>query len=124
MIKKLKLISVAWWFLIVVVIGYVVLYFINPDTFSSSMDFFVNILNKVIPIFILVFVLMSLTNYLITKQTISKYLKQRGIKRWLFVIIGGILSTGPIYMWYPFLADLRSKGLRYGYLLIRMNSHT
>ena len=32
----------------------------------------------------------------------------------VFVIIGGILSSGPIYMWYPLLADLKHKGLSYG----------
>jgi len=32
----------------------------------------------------------------------------------VFVIIGGMLSTGPIYMWYPLLADLRNRGLNYG----------
>jgi uncharacterized membrane protein YraQ (UPF0718 family) len=116
MINRLKQVSIAWWFLMVVILGYIVLYFIKPETFSSSMNFFVNILGKVIPIFILVFVLMSLTNYFITKKTIARYLRQRGIKRWLFVIIGGILSTGPIYMWYPFLADLKAKGLKYGYI--------
>ena len=116
MIKKLKQISIAWWFLLVVVVAYAVLYFIKPETFSSSLNFFVNILGKVIPIFILVFVLMSLTNYFITKEVIARYLKQRGIKRWLFVVIGGILSTGPIYMWYPLLAELKAKGLKYGYI--------
>jgi len=25
-----------------------------------------------------------------------------------------VLSTGPIYMWYPLLADLKNKGLSYG----------
>ena len=81
MIKKLKRVSFAWWFLIVVVLAYIVLYFIKSETFFSSLNFFVNILNKVIPIFILVFVLMSLTNYFITKEIISKYLRQKGIKK-------------------------------------------
>lgn len=43
-----------------------------------------------------------------------KHLKDKGMKKWFFVIIGGILSSGPIYMWYPLLADLRNKGLNYG----------
>jgi len=41
-------------------------------------------------------------------------LREKGIKKWIFVIIGGVLSTGAIYMWYPFLADLKDKGLNYG----------
>jgi uncharacterized membrane protein YraQ (UPF0718 family) len=57
---------------------------------------------------------MFLTNLLIKKETIIKYLKKGKIKKWIFVIIGGILSSGPIYMWYPLLADLKEKGLDSG----------
>ena len=47
-------------------------------------------------------------------KVIHDHLKEKGIRKWFYVIIGGILSSGPIYMWYPLLADLRSKGLNYG----------
>jgi uncharacterized membrane protein YraQ (UPF0718 family) len=57
---------------------------------------------------------MSISNYFITPDFVIKHLKEKGIKKWFFVIIGGILSSGPIYMWYPLLADLRNKGLNYG----------
>jgi len=57
---------------------------------------------------------MTLSNYFITPKVIMKHLKEKGLKKWFFVIVGGILSSGPIYMWYPLLADLRSKGLSYG----------
>jgi hypothetical protein len=30
----------------------------------------------------------------------------------LIAISGGILSTGPIYMWYPLLNDLQKQGMR------------
>jgi len=26
--------------------------------------------------------------------------------------VGGILSSGPVYVWYPLLADLREEGMR------------
>ncbi len=111
---KLKQISGAWYFLIGMLIIYLFLFFIRQDLFSLSINFFHNILLKIIPVFILVFVLMSLTNYFITPRFIMKHLKEKGVKKWFFVIIGGILSTGPIYMWYPLLADLKAKGLSYG----------
>ncbi|MFW5847263.1 MAG: hypothetical protein ACOCUU_03850 [Nanoarchaeota archaeon] len=57
---------------------------------------------------------MSLTNYFITPKFVMRHLGGKGIKKWFFIIIGGILSTGPIYMWYPFLADLKNKNLSYG----------
>jgi len=78
------------------------------------MNFFYDIILKIIPVFILVFILMAITNYFITPRFVIKHLKEKGIKKWFFVIVGGILSTGPIYMWYPLLADLKNKGLDYG----------
>ena len=58
---------------------------------------------------------MAITNYFITPKFISKHIeKDKGIKKWVFAVIGGILSTGPIYMWYPLLADLKERGLSHG----------
>ena len=62
----------------------------------------------------LVFVIMAITNYFITPKFVIQHLKNKGFKKWFFIIIGGILSSGPIYMWYPLLADLKAKGLSYG----------
>lgn len=112
--NKLEQISGAWYFLIGMLIVYLFLFFIRQDLFSLSINFFYNIILKIIPVFILVFILMAITNYFITPKFVMKHLKERGIKKWFFVILGGILSTGPIYMWYPLLADLKNKGLNYG----------
>lgn len=112
--NRLKQISGSWYFLISILIIYLILFLIKPNLFFSSISFFYDILLKIIPVFILVFVLMSLTNYFISPKFIMKHLGEKGIKKWFFIIIGGILSTGPIYMWYPLLADLKEKGLNYG----------
>ena len=93
---------------------YLITLIISPSSFIESLKFFLCLLEKIFPILILVFVLMSLTNYFITPNFVSKHLGEKGIRKWIYVIIGGILSTGPIYMWYPLLADLHNKGLSYG----------
>ena len=111
---KLREISDAWYFLFVVVLVYLFLFFFNCDIFLDSSKFFGHIIYKIIPIFILVFVLMSLSNYFITPKFVMRHLREKGFRKWFYVIVGGILSTGPIYMWYPLLADLRRKGLSYG----------
>ncbi|MEA3329953.1 MAG: hypothetical protein U9Q06_04385 [Nanoarchaeota archaeon] len=109
-----KNINKNWYFPLVIILIYISLFFIDKQLFFDSSLFFVNLLKKIIPIFILVFVLMVLSNYFITPQFVIKHLKEKGIRKWFYVIIGGILSSGPIYMWYPFLADLKNKGLNYG----------
>ncbi len=112
--NKLNQISGSAYFLIVIILIYVFLFIFRSDLFLSSLKFSYSVLLKVIPIFFLIFVLMALTNYFVKPNFIIKHLKNKGIKKWFFVIIGGILSSGPIYMWYPLLADLKQKGLNYG----------
>jgi len=112
--NKLKQISKSWYFLLIIILAYLFLFIFKQNLFFSSLNLFYNILLKIIPIFILVFILMSITNYFVTPKFVLKHLKERKIKKWFFVVVGGILSTGPIYMWYPLLADLKNKGLSYG----------
>jgi uncharacterized membrane protein YraQ (UPF0718 family) len=112
--NKLKQLPGTWYFLLTIIIIFFIISIAKQELFFSSLEFFNELILKIIPIFILVFVLMTLSNYFITPEFIIKHLKEKGIKKWFFVIIGGILSSGPIYMWYPLLADLRSKGLNYG----------
>ncbi len=111
---KLNKLSGSWYFLGVLILIYIFNLIFNQDIYSKSLDFFAEIIYKVIPIFVLVFILMTLSNYFITPKFVMKHLKEKGIKKWFFVIIGGILSSGPIYMWYPLLGDLKHKGLSYG----------
>jgi len=112
--NKLEQLPNSWYFLGVVIVVFFLFSIFNQEIYFKSLDFFSQIIYKIIPIFILVFILMSLTNYFITPKTIMKHMKDPGMKKWFFVVIGGILSSGPIYMWYPLLADLKNKGLNYG----------
>ncbi len=112
--NKLKQLPGSWCFLLVIVLIYFLLLVFKQDLFFSGLNFFYDIIIKIIPIFVLVFALMFFTNYFFTPKFISKHFEEKGIKKWFFVIAGGILSTGPIYMWYPLLEDLKNKGLSYG----------
>jgi uncharacterized membrane protein YraQ (UPF0718 family) len=111
---NLKNISGSWYFLCVVIAAYLILPAISPELFLSSAKFFHKIILKIIPVFLLVFALMAFVNYFITPKKIIKHFEKKGFKKWIYVIISGILSTGPIYLWYPLLADLKKKGLSYG----------
>ena len=60
---------------------------------------------------------MIVLNYYIKPQVVKKYLdKTSGWRRWPIAILAGIISTGPIYMWYPMLKDLKSHGVSEGVL--------
>ena len=97
-----------------IILAYLGLAIFNYNLFYSSILFFYDILIKILPIFVLIFVLMSIVNYFVSPKAVASHLTGKGTKKWFYVIIGGILSTGPIYMWYPLLADLKNKGLSDG----------
>jgi len=114
MLDKLKKISGSWYFLGGIILIYILFFFLNKEIFSVSISFFEITFIKIIPIFFFIFILMSLSSYYLKPKFILKHLGKRGLKKWLLVIIGGFLSSGPIYLWYPLLADLRKKGLSDG----------
>ncbi|KPK68595.1 hypothetical protein AMJ87_11665 [candidate division WOR_3 bacterium SM23_60] len=113
---RVKRKNISWYFLAAVVFVYIVVACINFSLFSTSIALFSKLIVSIIPIFIIICILMTITHYFITPDFITKHFAESGIRKWIFIIIGGILSTGPIYMWYPLLADLRKKGVQYGYI--------
>jgi uncharacterized membrane protein YraQ (UPF0718 family) len=104
-----------WYFLGIIILSYVIIGIFNEEKLISSLKFLSNIIIKIIPVLIIVFIIMGITNYFINKKNILKILgKKSGLKAYSISIITGILSSGPIYMWYPLLADLRKKGMNPG----------
>lgn len=105
----------GWYFLGVVVLIYFIILLVNLKAFMSSLIFFKNILITVLPVLFLIFILIALTNYFVKPKFLIKYLgKNSGIKGWIISIIAGIISSGPIYMWYPLLNDLQKQGVKSG----------
>lgn len=101
--------------LTVVSIAYIALFFVNSDkTYLALMESF-SILKMIAPIILIVFFIMAMLNSSIDSKAISKHLgEDSGIKGWMIALIGGILSHGPGYVWYPMLQELRDKGAKDG----------
>jgi uncharacterized membrane protein YraQ (UPF0718 family) len=108
--KKLK----SYIFLAGVILLYFFIFVFNNSLFQISFTFFIDIIKKIIPVFIFIYILMVFSNYFINKELIIKHFNTSGIKKWIFIVLGGVLSTGPIYIWYPLLKELKNKGLNDG----------
>ncbi|MBW2976889.1 hypothetical protein KY347_05575 [Candidatus Woesearchaeota archaeon] len=107
----------GWIFLLISIVIFAAACLIKPSLFLPSVAFAFKIIEKLILIFILVFVLMVVTNYFVSPQKLVKYFgSKKSIKGWLIAIAAGILSSGPIYMWYPLLSDLQKQGVEYGFI--------
>jgi hypothetical protein len=54
---------------------------------------------------------------LLSPSKINKHLgKNSGVKGWLYAIAGGIFISGPPYILYPMLGELKKHGARNGLL--------
>ena len=90
---------------------YGILFAVMPEKASLALRSSGSVfLNMLIPL-CLVFVIMLLLDLFLKPAQIARFLgKGAGIKSVLLSVVAGIISTGPIYAWYPLLSDLRNKG--------------
>ena len=108
----IKQVGGGWTFLILVIVSCGVVGVFDFNLLFSTLVIFWELLRKVIPILAGVFLLIFIFNIFLNPKRITKYLgKQSGLRGWLLVIGGGILSMGAIYLWYPLLSDLKTKGM-------------
>ena len=117
--KSGKNLYYSFYFLIVVITLYIILFFLKLDKTINSLYASWNIFVNIIPILILVIFLIGISNYLLKPKKVSKYLgKKSGFKGWFLSALFGILSHGPIYVWYPLLKDLKEHGMRTGLVAV------
>ena len=98
---------------------YGILFFAAPNKAFMALRSSANIfLNMLIPL-CLVFILMVMINLFLKPSLVVRILgKGAGIKGYLLSAAAGVISAGPIYAWYPLLADLKKKGAGYSPIAI------
>jgi len=97
---------------VVVALIYLVFGILNPPAITKAFNTFLKISWGVIPVLLIVFSLMFITNMFVNAKKFTKELEHKaGIKNYILAILLGILSAGPIYMWYPLLADMKEHGV-------------
>jgi len=98
--------------LLLAVFGYVILGIFDFALLKIALGVLSKLIIRITPILVIVFVVMFLTNLFFQNKSISRFLgKGSGLRGWMVAIAGGIVSSGPIYMWYPLLSDLKEKGM-------------
>lgn len=98
-------------FLASVLAIYGILFAVMPDKASMALRISGHVfLNIIVPLCV-VFILMVVLNLFLKPAHIARFLgKGAGIKGIVLSVAAGIISTGPIYAWYPLLKELREKG--------------
>jgi len=115
--KKTEQGPMGLYFLLIIIGLYFITALFNFSLLITTFHFLITLLKQIIPVLFVVFVLMALINWLVSPEKLVKHLgKDAGFKGWMIAIFGGILSTGPIYAWYPLLQDMKSHGVREGFI--------
>jgi uncharacterized membrane protein YraQ (UPF0718 family) len=103
----------GWIFLALVSAAYVVVAIARPELGQRAWGSFVELLQRVAPALLLVWILMFVVQLLLGRERIERWLGARsGARGWLLACASGVLAGGPIYPWYALLADLHGKGMR------------
>jgi len=107
------------YFLASVLLLYLVAFFLDPGNARRAVGVSGDLLVHVAPVLVVIFLFMAATTYYVNPKSVARYVgKGSGIKGWLLAIFTGILSHGPIYIWYPLLKDLRDQGMRKGLIAV------
>jgi len=100
-------------FLLSVILVYIILGMAVPGALWPTLGVLRNLLGRVLPVLLLVFGIMFVTNlFLDARRAVRLLGRESALKGWALVIVGGIISSGPIYMWYPLLSDLKEQGMK------------
>jgi len=107
------------YFFLVVFILYVVLFLGSNQIVIPALQKSWDVMVKIAPIFIIVILVTALFNYFLQPRQIARHFGcESGVKAWLWALAAGVVSHGPMYVWYPVLEDLRSHGMRDGLVVV------
>lgn len=109
--KKLEFKGIK--FLVIVLVLYTVLYLVNAEDTNLALVKSGEVLYSLLPIFLLIIFISSLINYFLKPKHIIKHFgEDSGFRGVLYAILTGILSHGPMYMWYGIVNEVRSSGAK------------
>ncbi len=109
----------------VVILVYCALFFSDSTTALAALLKSGKVLLKILPIIAAVILFTAVINYFLQPKQIAKHLgKEAGIKGWLWSLCVGLISHGPMYIWFPMLEDLRSHGMRDGLIVVFFAART
>jgi ferredoxin len=98
-------------FLAAVVLGYIALFILRPETGVTAAGNSVYYIKEMLSIMPVIFILTALLDVWVPKQTIIRLLGSgSGVRGLAFSFILGGISAGPIYAAFPFCVMLHRKG--------------
>ncbi len=109
----------SFWFSGGVILLYAILLVFDYKRASQAVLSSLEIMVNIAPVLLLVIFFTALIKYFLSPKAIGKYVgKESGLKGWFIAIAAGILSHGPVYVWYTMLQELREQGMSSGLVAV------
>lgn len=100
-------------FLLIVFGVYLVFAIFDRELVLQALEGFQQMFFRVAKILIFVFFAMVVANLYFTPKRVKKYLGYgSGMRGWLYAIISGVLVSGPPYVLFPLLGNLKKHGMK------------
>ena len=101
--------------LVLVLLLYAGLALAGSPGILSALHKALEILKTLLPILAVVVIISGGINYFLKPKALAKHLgEESGLRGWMIALGAGVLSHGPMYAWYPVIAELRRHGMRDG----------
>lgn len=105
-------------FLFIVIFLYCFLALFNAKNVIEASISNLSLIYSLLPIFGLIILITALLHYYVKPKQIVKHIgKESGVKGIFYALISGVLSHGPLYMWYGVLNDMRKAGAKESLLI-------
>ena len=109
--------------LLIAVIAYMFVLFLNKQMFFNALKLSINFLKEMVEILPPIIILSTLITVWVPKELIIKFLgKTSGIKGKIFSLLVGSVSAGPIYAAFPVTQALLKKGASTSNIVIILSS--
>ncbi len=105
--------------LLVVLVFYGVLFFFSTQTAQLALQKTLITLVKILPVLLVVILFTAVINYFLKPEQIAAHLgRESGAKGWAWALAAGVISHGPMYVWFSMIEDLRTHGMRNGLIVV------
>jgi len=102
---------------------YCILFILMPNSALAALKGSAYIFVRIgLALSIVFFLIFALNLFIKPADLIKVFGKGSGINQISISVLAGIVSIGPIYAWYPFLEELKSRGARNSLIAIFLNS--
>ncbi len=123
MMTCLKKLSGGMMFFLAITFLYGVLFFATPTLVSAAFQDFLKTFLSILPILAFVFFIMFLNNVFVKPEAIGKHLgHDSGLRGWLYTLLASMVISGPPYVLFPLLGELKDHGMKYSLITVFLNN--